>query len=105
MTMEHRWKTRQPTNLDVDVYKDGARLGTARALDVSAGGMGLACRFGLKINDVVEVQLPEEGHYGYANYLVVHADAERCGLMFLSFSDRHSREQGMAQKGSKGVSA
>ena len=69
MTMEHRWKRREPVNLDVEVYKDGALLGAARALDVSAGGMGLACRFGLRVNDVVEVQLPEEGHYGYANLL------------------------------------
>lgn len=62
--------------------KKGKHLGCAQAVDMSLEGIGLACTLGLKKGEVVEIDLPEEGRYGYARYLVVHAGHGRCGLMF-----------------------
>jgi len=88
MTMEHRWQKRNSSNLDVAVYKKGKHLGCAQAVDMSLEGIGLACTLDLKKGEVVEIELPEEGRYGYARYLVVHAGHGRCGLMFISLSER-----------------
>ena len=41
----------------------------------------------LKKGEVVEIELPEEGRYGYGRYLVVHAGEGRSDLMLISLLD------------------
>jgi len=85
MTMEHRWQKRNCSILDVAVYKRGERLGYAQTVDVSLEGLGLSCStLNLQAGDVVDIELPKEGHYDYGRYLVVHVGQGRCGLMLIS---------------------
>lgn len=99
MTMEHRWEKRNCSSLDVAVYKRGECLGCAQTIDMTLGGIGLACTLDLQAGEVVEVELPEEGRYGYGRYLVVHAGQGRCGLMYLSLSDHDKPQHGGAVAG------
>ncbi len=84
MTMEHRWQTRYTSSVDVEVSRLHEPLGCASLLDVSAGGIGLGCSFGLHVGEVVDVVPPEGGRP--ARFLVVHVSPQRCGLMLLGAS-------------------
>jgi len=95
MTMEHRWQMRNCSTLDVAVYKRGERLGCAQTVDVSSEGIGLNCgTLGLQTGEVVDIELSEEGHYGYGRYLVVHVGQGRCGLMLITLLGHDKQQRG-----------
>ncbi len=85
--MEHRWGNRIPLQREeVAVCKAGRALGRARGVDINRSGIGLECELGLHAGEMVEVQLAGWKHP--VRCLVVHADKNRCGLMFLSVPEK-----------------
>jgi len=84
--MEHRWGIRKQVGKEISLYKGGIHLGQARAIDMNLNGIGLECDLNLHAGQIVEIELPGGGYR--VRCLVIHAGYNRCGLMFLSLSER-----------------
>ncbi len=89
---EHRRDRRRASKLNVRLHRQGKTLGTTRAFDVNARGIGVECgKLNLHEGEVVEIDLPEnavpDGMGPHACCLVIHT-GKQCGLMFLDLEDR-----------------
>jgi hypothetical protein len=91
--MEHRYYPRINIFLEVEVFKNGAHIGTATTKDISLGGMMLEYNdFFLKKNDVVGLRIWINREPKSLRGFVVESNKTHTNIMFVNMSKAAKRE-------------
>lgn len=87
--MEHRYFSRLPLKMDVEIQSRGRYLGCFKTCDISFNGMSIKTESAdLRENDVVgiSVQFDQDETKSFKmKGLVIHHSEDACGVMFLRF--------------------
>jgi hypothetical protein len=90
--VEHRYYPRIPSSLGVDLFKNGRHIGSAKAKNISLGGMLLQSdQSTLDQNDVILLRMWIEGAPHRLNGFVIHASPKQNGIMLIGMCKNTSR--------------